>query len=215
MPRDRVRRCAVHQRKPVTNVTVLDFGMGNLRSVAKALDKVGAEVDVATEVDARADALVVPGQGAFGSCVLNLGARMDDVRAWISSGRPYLGICLGLQVLFDSSEESEEKGAAIFPGDVVRFPPGPKIPHIGWNEVSPRAGARLFDGIDPGTRFYFVHSYFPVPSDGGVVAATSDYELEFCCAAERDNVMATQFHPEKSGDAGLALLSNFVRAASE
>src|SRR5437899_2483218 len=105
----------------VMQVTVLDFGMGNLRSVAKALEKVGASVDVATEVDERADALVVPGQGAFGSCVLNLGARMDDVRAWISSGRPYLGICLGLQVLFDSSEESEEKGAAIFPGDVVRF----------------------------------------------------------------------------------------------
>ena len=187
--------------------------MGNLRSVAKALEKVGASVEVAPEVDARADALVVPGQGAFGSCVLNLGPRMDDVRAWIASGRPYLGICLGLQVLFDSSEESEEKGAAVFSGDVVRFPAGPKIPHIGWNEVSPRAATRLFDGIDPATRFYFVHSYFPVPADADVVAATSDYALEFCCAAERDNVMATQFHPEKSGDSGLALLSNFVRAA--
>jgi imidazole glycerol-phosphate synthase subunit HisH len=197
----------------VTQVTVLDFGMGNLRSVAKALEKVGASVDVASEVDARADALVVPGQGAFGSCVLNLGPRMDDVRGWISSGRPYLGICLGLQVLFDASEESEEKGAAVFSGPVVRFPAGPKIPHIGWNEVSPRPGARLLDGIDPGTRFYFVHSYFPVPSDTGVVAATSDYAVEFCCAAERDNVMATQVHPEKSGDSGLALLSNFVRAA--
>src|SRR5437868_14360442 len=153
----------------VTQVTVLDFGMGNLRSVAKALEKVGASVDVATEVDARADALVVPGQGAFGSCVLNLGARMDDVRAWISSGRPYLGICLGLQVLFDSSEESEEKGAAIFPGDVVRFPAGPKVPHIGWNEVSPRAGARLFDGIAAGTRFYFVHPCDPVPADAAVL----------------------------------------------
>jgi len=197
----------------VTQVTVLDFGMGNLRSVAKALEKVGADVDVATELNARADALVVPGQGAFGSCVLNLGPRMDDVRAWISSGRPYLGICLGLQVLFDSSEESEEKGAAIFPGEVVRFPGGPKVPHIGWNEVVPRAGARLFDGIDAGTRFYFVHSYFPAPADTDVIAATSDYSIEFCCAAERDNVTATQFHPEKSGDAGLALLSNFVRAA--
>src|SRR5205823_1684409 len=105
VPRDGVRRCAVHQREAVTHVTVLDFGMGNLRSVAKALEKVGASVEVASEVDASADALVVPGQGAFGSCVLNLGPRMEDVRAWISSGRPYLGICLGLQVLFDSSEE--------------------------------------------------------------------------------------------------------------
>jgi len=197
----------------VTNVTVLDFEMGNLRSVAKALEKVGASVDVSAEVDQRADALVVPGQGAFGSCVLNLGPRMDAVRAWIADGRAYLGICLGLQVLFDSSEESEEKGAAIFSGDVVRFPAGPKVPHIGWNEVSARAGARLFEGIDAGTRFYFVHSYYPVPADAGVVAATSDYAVEFCCAAERENVMATQFHPEKSGDAGLALLSNFVRAA--
>jgi glutamine amidotransferase len=195
-------------------ITVLDFEMGNLRSVAKALEKVGAAVDVSPDVPRDGDALVVPGQGAFGSCVVNLGARMDDVRAWISDGRPYLGICLGLQVLFDSSEESEQKGAAVFAGDVVRFPAGPKVPHIGWNEVTPRAGARLFDGIDPGTRFYFVHSYYPAPSDDSVVAATSDYALEFCCAAERDNVMATQFHPEKSGEAGLALLGNFVRAAS-
>ena len=194
-------------------ITVLDFEMGNLRSVAKALEKVGATVDVSAEVDPRADALVVPGQGAFGSCVVNLGPRMDDVRSWIAGGRLYLGICLGLQVLFVSSEESEEKGAAVFSGDVVRFPSGPKVPHIGWNEVVPRAGARLFDGIDAGTRFYFVHSYYPDPADADVVAATSDYAVEFCCAAERDNVMATQFHPEKSGDAGLALLSNVVRAA--
>ena len=194
-------------------ITVLDFEMGNLRSVAKALEKVGASVDVSSEVDRDADALVVPGQGAFGSCVVNLGPRMDEVRAWIADGRPYLVICLGLQVLFDSSEESEEKGAAVFGGDVVRFPAGPKVPHIGWNEVSPRAGARLFNGIDPGTRFYFVHSYYPAPADGSVIAATSDYAVEFCCAAERDNIMATQFHPEKSGDAGLALLGNFVRAA--
>jgi glutamine amidotransferase len=197
----------------VTRITVLDFEMGNLRSVAKALEKVGAEVSVSSDVDADADALVVPGQGAFGSCVVNLGVRMEDVRRWIADGRPYLGICLGLQVLFDSSEESEEKGAAVFSGDVVRFPAGPKVPHIGWNEVRPRAGARLFEGIDPNTRFYFVHSYFPVPAED-VVAATSDYAVEFCCAAERDNVMATQFHPEKSGDAGLALLSNFVRACT-
>jgi glutamine amidotransferase len=195
----------------VTNVTVLDFEMGNLRSVAKALEKVGASVTVAAEIDGSADAVVVPGQGAFGSCVINLGARLDEVKTWISAGRPYLGICLGLQVLFESSEESEEKGAGIFAGDVVRFPTGPKIPHIGWNEVKPKRGSRLFDGIDPGTRFYFVHSYYPVPSDD-VVAATTDYEVEFCCAAERDNVMATQFHPEKSGESGLALLSNFIRS---
>jgi imidazole glycerol-phosphate synthase subunit HisH len=192
-------------------VTVLDFEMGNLRSVAKALEKVGATVDVSPEIDARADALVVPGQGHFGSCVLNLGPRMDDVRRWVGDGRAYLGICLGLQVLFERSEESEEKGAAIFDGDVVRFPDGPKIPHIGWNEVKPRPGSRLLRDIDDGTRFYFVHSYYPAPSSD-VVAATSDYGVEFCCAAERENVMATQFHPEKSGEAGLALLGNFLAA---
>lgn len=195
----------------MTRITVLDFEMGNLRSVAKALERVGADVTVSAEVEPEADALVVPGQGAFGSCVVNLGARMEDLRRWIADGRPYLGICLGLQVLFGSSEESEEKGAALFGGDVVRFPRGPKVPHIGWNEVVPRAGARLFEGIDPATRFYFVHSYYPDPADD-VVAATTDYEVTFCSAVERDNVMATQFHPEKSGDAGLALLSNFVRA---
>jgi len=197
-----------------TRITVLDFEMGNLRSVAKALERVGAAVSVSRDVERDSDALVVPGQGAFGSCVVNLGPRMDDVRTWIADGRPYLGICLGLQVLFDASEESEEKGAAVLAGDVVRFPEGPKVPHIGWNEVVQRPGARLFDGIDPGTRFYFVHSYYPVPDDAAVVAATTDYGVSFCCAAERDNVMATQFHPEKSGDAGLAVLRNFVRAAS-
>jgi glutamine amidotransferase len=205
------RRYPIDQGTAVKRVTVLDFEMGNLRSVAKALEKVGARVDVSPEVDARADALVVPGQGHFGSCVLNLGPRMDDVRRWIADGRAYLGICLGLQVLFDRSEESDEKGAAIFPGEVIKFPPGPKVPHIGWNEVVPRGDPRLFRGIDAGTRFYFVHSYYPAPP-ADLVAATSEYGVEFCCAAERDNVMATQFHPEKSGEAGLGLLGNFLAA---
>jgi len=196
----------------VTAVTVLDFGMGNLRSVAKALERAGAVVEVAAEVDGRADALVVPGQGAFGSCVVNLGARLEAVRSWIEQGRSYLGICLGLQVLFERSEESSEKGMGVCAGDVVRFSGSVKVPHIGWNEVEPRAGARLFDGIDPGTRFYFVHSYYPAPADGSVVAATTEYERTFCCAVERENIYATQFHPEKSGEAGAALLANFLRA---
>lgn len=194
--------------------TVLDFGMGNLRSVAKALEHAGAAVEVATDVDPAADALVVPGQGHFGSCVVNLGARMDSVRDWIASGRPFLGICLGLQVLFESSEESPEDGLGIFAGEVVRLPAGVKVPHIGWNEVSPHGGARLFKGVDAGTRFYFVHSYYPSPVDDGIVAATSEYGVEFCCAVERENVFATQFHPEKSGEPGLHLLRNFVEACA-
>ena len=196
----------------MTNVAVLDFGMGNLRSVAKAIERAGARVDVVTEVDASADALVVPGQGAFGSCVVNLGARLEAVRAWIEEGRPFLGICLGLQVLFERSEESAEKGLGVLAGDVVRFGPGVKVPHIGWNEVRPRAGARLFADIDPGTRFYFVHSYYPVPGDDDVIAAETEYQTTFACAVERDNLFATQFHPEKSGEDGQVLLGNFLGA---
>jgi glutamine amidotransferase len=182
--------------------------------VAKALERAGATVSVEPEIDSSADALVVPGQGAFGTCVVNLGARFDQVRDWIASGRPYLGICLGLQILFDSSQESPEDGLGVFPGEVVRLPGGVKVPHIGWNEVRARGDARLFDGIDDGTRFYFVHSYYPAPADDAVSAATTEYGVEFCCAAERDNVFATQFHPEKSGDAGAELLRNFIKACA-
>jgi glutamine amidotransferase len=185
--------------------------MGNLRSVAKALERAGASVDVTADVTGGADALVVPGQGAFGSCLVNLGGRRrDDIRRWILDGRPYLGICLGLQILFASSEEGGGPGLQIFDGDVVRFPDGVKIPHIGWNEVRPTDNAPLFEGIEPGERFYFCHSFYPdaVPA---VVSATSEYASEFCCAVWRENAHAVQFHPEKSGDAGLALLRNFLR----
>jgi len=194
----------------VTRVAVLDFGMGNLRSVAKALEKVGATVEVTPDVPADADALVVPGQGAFGSCMTNLGSRAEAVKRWILDGRPFLGICLGLQVLFAESQEGNRAGLELLDGKVVRFPDGHKIPHIGWNEVRPKPDAPLFAGIEPGARFYFCHSFYPdaLPD---VVAATSDYGVEFCCAVRRDNVHAVQFHPEKSGEHGLALLANFLR----
>jgi glutamine amidotransferase len=193
-----------------TNVTVLDFGLGNIRSVAKALERAGASVSVEPEVDANADALVVPGQGHFGSCVVNLGARIDDVRKWIADGRPYLGICLGLQILFDSSEESAQPGLGVFGGTVDLLRGDVKVPHIGWNEIEPRTGARLLTGVEPGERFYFVHSYAPMPREDDVSAATTEYGVTFCSAAERENVFATQFHPEKSGDAGAKVLRNFV-----
>jgi imidazole glycerol-phosphate synthase subunit HisH len=194
----------------VTRVAVLDFGMGNLRSVAKALERVGADVDVTETVPDAADALVVPGQGAFGSCLVNLGSQKDAVEAWIRSGRPFLGICLGLQILFESSQEGGGPGLGVFEGKVVRFPDGLKIPHIGWNEVRPTRESSLFDGIEPGARFYFCHSFYPdaTPADA---AAMSDYGVDFACAVARDNVSAVQFHPEKSGDHGLALLGNFLR----
>jgi glutamine amidotransferase len=184
--------------------------MGNLRSVAKALERAGAAVEVTPEVLPDADALVVPGQGAFSSCVTNLGPRMADVVGWISSGRPYLGICLGLQVLLEHSEEGSVDGPGVLAGKVRRLPDGVKIPHIGWNEVRPTKPAPIFRGIEPGTRFYFVHSYYPDPTED-VVAATTDYGVEFCCAVWRENMVATQFHPEKSGDPGLRLLGNFLQ----
>ncbi len=194
----------------VTRLAVLDFGMGNLRSVAKALERVGATVDVTRRVPADADALVVPGQGAFGSCLVNLGPQKDAIAAWIGDGRPFLGICLGLQILFESSQEGGGPGLGAFDGKVVRFPDGLKIPHIGWNEVRPARDAPLFDGIEPGARFYFCHSFYPDAATA-VVSATSGYGVEFCCAVWRENVHAVQFHPEKSGDHGLALLANFLR----
>ena len=199
----------------MTALTVLDFGMGNLRSVAKALERAGGQVTVSTEVDPAADLLVVPGQGAFGSCVVNLGERLKEIAAWIAEGRPYFGICLGLQILFDGSEE--EPGAAgvgVLPGVVRALPRDVKIPHIGWNVVVASPSATLFDGIAPGARFYFVHSFYADPADGVDVAATTEYGLAFCSAVERGNVWATQFHPEKSAEVGLALLGNVVRACA-
>ena len=194
----------------MTRVAVLDFGMGNLRSVAKALERAGADVAVTGAVPDDADALVVPGQGAFASCLVNLGPQKDAVEGWIRSGRPFLGICLGLQILFESSQEGGGPGLGVFSGKVVRFPDGVKIPHIGWNEVTPTRDVALFEGIESGARFYFCHSFYPEASPADA-AATSDYGVAFACAVQRDNVAAVQFHPEKSGDHGLALLGNFLR----
>lgn len=188
--------------------------MGNLRSVAKALERAGATVDVSTRLDPTADGLVVPGQGAFGSCVRALGDRLADVRAWIDEGKPYLGICLGLQILFDDSEEEAgAPGTSVLPGSVTRLPDDVKLPHIGWNTIEPVAGSRLFAGVDPGTRFYFVHS-FAAPASPDSCAATTAYGRTFCAAVERGSAMATQFHPEKSGDAGQIILRNFIGACA-
>lgn len=191
-------------------IAVLDFAMGNLRSVAKALEAAGADAELRPDLPKDADGIVVPGQGHFGACVTNLGSRLGAVSAWIDSGKPYLGICLGLQVLFERSEEADVEGSGVLAGKVRRLPDHVKVPHIGWNEVRIRKPAPIFDGIEDGTRFYFVHSYYPDPADD-VVAATTEYGLEFCAAAWRDNLVATQFHPEKSGDAGAALMRNFVK----
>jgi imidazole glycerol-phosphate synthase subunit HisH len=209
-------------------VAVLDYGVGNLHSAAKALDRAGAEVRVVPTVAEAGGAagLVVPGVGAYGACLNGLASAggAAAVAGWLEGGRPLLGICVGMQLLFEASEEGPVgDGVGVVPGKIrrltggVRGTPGGcpgesgpvKIPHIGWDEVAVRPGSRLFAGLGHGTRFYFVHSYAPEP-DGDAVAAVCDYGGRFAAAVEHGNLFGTQFHPEKSGQAGLALLANFV-----
>jgi imidazole glycerol-phosphate synthase subunit HisH len=195
-------------------VAVLDYGVGNLHSAAKALDRAGAEVRVVPTVAEAGGAagLVVPGVGAYGACLNGLASAggAAAVAGWLEAGRPLLGICVGMQLLFEASEEGPvSDGVGVVPGKIRRLTGDVKIPHIGWDEVAVRQGSRLFAGLGDGTRFYFVHSYAPEP-DGDAVAAVCDYGGRFAAAVERGNLFGTQFHPEKSGQAGLALLANFV-----
>jgi imidazole glycerol-phosphate synthase subunit HisH len=205
-------------------IAVLDYGVGNLHSAAKALDRAGADVRVVPTVEEASGAagLVVPGVGAYGACLSGLGTAggAAAVAGWLEGGRPLLGICVGMQLLFEASEEGPvTDGVGVLPGKIrrltggVRGAPGGsggvKIPHIGWDEVAVRPGSRLLAGLRDGTRFYFVHSYAPEPG-GEAVAAVCDYGGPFAAAVEHGNLFGTQFHPEKSGRAGLALLANFV-----
>jgi glutamine amidotransferase len=199
------------------SIVVVDYGMGNLRSVSKALEHVAPGLQVAVTADPAkilsCERLVVPGQGAMPDCMRNLeasGARDAVLEAMRS--KPYLGICLGLQMLFEHAEEGDTRGLAVLAGDVPRFRlSGLKIPHMGWNEVFQARPHALWQGIADGSRFYFVHSYYPEPRDRALTAATCVYGAPFTCAVARDNIFAVQFHPEKSQSAGLQLLSNFVR----
>jgi glutamine amidotransferase len=199
-------------------IAVVDSGYGNLRSVEKALLHVGGEPRITSDPDVvrRADHVVVPGQGAFRDCVLGLRSRglEEAVRESIAKGKPYLGICLGLQVLFDESEEQGPcAGLGLLRGRVVRFRPSAhaiKVPHMGWNQLV-RKSAWL--GVEEGAHAYFVHSYYVVPEDAGIVALTCDYDGEICAAVRKDNIFACQFHPEKSQAVGIALLGRFVKGA--
>jgi imidazole glycerol-phosphate synthase subunit HisH len=198
-------------------VAVLDYGVGNLHSAAKALDRAGADVRVVATVEEAAGAagLVVPGVGAYGACLTGLSSAggAAAVAGWLEGGRPLLGICVGMQLLFEASDEGPvADGAGVLPGKIRRLHGPVKIPHIGWDEVTVRPGSRLLAGLGDGTRFYFVHSYAPEP-DGDAVAAVCDYGGRFAAAVEHGNLFGTQFHPEKSGAAGLALLANFVAEA--
>jgi len=208
-------------------IAIVDYGVGNLRSAAKGLERAAADrglgVDVrvtesAAEIE-RADAVVLPGVGAFGHCMTSLAdsGLTDVVVRAARSGRPFLGICVGMQILFEESEEfGPVRGLGVLPGRVVRFrSAGVKIPHMGWNALSIKKAVPALDGIPDGTHVYFVHSYYAQPADPALVAATSTYgREEFTAAVSQGSVFATQFHPEKSQDAGLRLLGNFVRAAA-
>ena len=197
-------------------IAVVDYGMGNLRSVSKALEHVAPQADVVVTRDAQriaeADRVVVPGQGAMADCMRQLddsGAREAVVEA--ARGKPFLGICIGLQMLFEHGEEGDTPGLGVLAGEVPRFRvPGLKVPHMGWNEVAQPRPHPLWAQIADGSRFYFVHSYYPAPRDAAVIAGTATYGKPFTCAVARDNIFAVQFHPEKSQSAGLQLLSNFV-----
>lgn len=197
------------------SVAVVDYDAGNTLSVTRALGKVGAEVDLTPDPErvAGADAVVLPGVGAFGDCMKKLRERGVDgaCREAFRSGKPFLGVCVGLQVLFDGSEESPGvEGLGIMPGTVRRFKAGDlKVPHMGWNELEVVRDHPVLSGLD-GETFYFVHSYFPDPAEEGDLLATTDYGERFCSAAGRENLAAVQFHPEKSSRAGLRLYENFL-----
>ena len=204
-------------------IALLDYGSGNLRSVEKALRKVGADLLVTTRPESLRDAraVVLPGVGAFDDCISAMQRQelLGAVRDFIQTGKPFLGICVGYQALFEKSEEfnSCAAGLGIFGGKVVRFTkrPGLKIPQIGWNQLEiTRPDCPLYNGIPDGSHVYFVHSFYPQPTDPSIVATRTDYGDPFASSVWRDNVFATQFHPEKSQAVGLRLLKNFVALAS-
>lgn len=205
-------------------VAIVDYGMGNLRSVAKAVEHVAPECQVVVTADpailADAERVIVPGQGAMPDCMRELHARglaAAVVRA--AADKPFLGICIGLQMLFEHSEEGDVAGLGLFPGQVRRFPDAAmvdaagarlKVPHMGWNEVRQAEPHPLWQGIADGARFYFVHSYYVEPTTPDAIAGSTHYGIAFTSAVARANIFAVQFHPEKSAEAGLKLLANFM-----
>ena len=198
-------------------IAIIDYQMGNLRSVQKAFERVGTSATITSDPAdlMRADKVVLPGVGACADAMAELRKRslVEPIRETVASGKPFLGICLGLQLLFDVSyEDGEHEGLGIVPGKVVRFdvPRGYKVPHMGWNQAVVRRPAPILQGITSGAHFYFVHSYYVSPQDPELVALETEYSRPFCSMLWRDNLFATQFHPEKSQADGLRLLKNFA-----
>lgn len=202
-------------------IALVDYDAGNVKSVEKAIEKLGGEYVLTSDpnVIEKADAVILPGVGNFGDCMDKLISRGLDkaIRSFTLAGKPFLGICVGLQLLFDESEESPGvPGLGILKGKIKRFPASGelKVPQIGWNNVSSCSG-RLFEGIEDGTYFYFVHSYYLDAADPVIVSSKAEYGVTFDSSVESDNVFATQFHPEKSSDAGLRVLRNFLDLVKE
>ncbi len=201
-------------------IAIIDYGAGNIRSIEKALEHIGAAVQVTDEpsVVTRAQAVVLPGVGSGGAAMARMTQRgLDDaIRQSTQEGKPFLGICLGMQLLADHHAEGEVDGLSLFAGEVRRIPHGPKIPHMGWNQVKPqRSALAIFEGIQPDAYFYFAHSYYVEPLDQQGAAAVTDYGSPFCSVIVTERVWGTQFHPEKSGSVGLQLLKNFLRWVKE
>jgi glutamine amidotransferase len=196
-------------------IVIVDYGMGNLFSIYNALDYVGGNPKIVRDPDDLddADGIVVPGVGAFGSCMSQLSRFESSLLHSFREGVPMLGICVGMQVLFEESEESPgAKGLGWIGGKVVHLPDGVMIPQMGWNDLSIKRPVEMLDGISDGDMFYFVHSYYGLPKDRSVIAATTQHGVEVTAAVSKDNLFATQFHPEKSGAKGLRILQNFVRS---
>ncbi|MEM9585860.1 MAG: imidazole glycerol phosphate synthase subunit HisH [Planctomycetota bacterium] len=197
-------------------ITIVDYQMGNLRSVQKAIQHNGGEALITDDPGqiANAEKLILPGVGAFGDAMKEIRDRdlVSPIKDFIATGRPFFGICLGLQLLFDRGfEHGEHEGLGVIPGDVVRFDidPSMKVPHMGWNSVRKTADAPVLADVADDTHFYFVHSYYVRPASTDVVSLNCEYGIKFCAAVWKDNVFATQFHPEKSQTQGLALLAAF------
>ncbi len=200
-------------------IAIIDYQAGNLRSVQKALERYGAETIITSEPDRieSAAGVVFPGQGANDSSMRNLRRKelVEPIKAFIEGGRPFLGVCLGLQLLMEGSDEGVEPGLGVLRGWVRQLPPGLKVPHMGWNRVELQTRHPLLKGVPNGSYFYFVHSYYADPNDESLVTGKTTYGVEFCSAVAWDSVLAVQFHPEKSGQTGLRVYENFVRLVQD
>jgi glutamine amidotransferase len=198
----------------VAKAVIFDYGVGNLLSLKTALEKVGLETVIGTSSKdlAKADAIALPGVGAFTPAAKKLDAIKETLKSKVDSGTPLIGICLGLQLFFEESEEGPGKGLALFKGKTVQLPRTVKVPHMGWNTLNIVRQNELFDGVAEGSYVYFVHSLYPVPADKSIVVTQTEYGATFTSAIASKNIYGTQFHPEKSGDLGLKILKNFAKA---